>query len=99
MRHLFLLAIMLTGSFALANNFEPNVSSEIIEGSEIVTQTDGLSVQSDVFTDYQYQVTETSLSSEELRCYLMICIGDGRDQICSDWIEIPCNATIIIVVS
>gem|GEM_PF-4192071 len=29
----------------------------------------------------------------------MICIGDGHDTICSDWIEIPCNATIIVVIS
>jgi len=66
MRKVFLLAIMLTGSFAFANNFNPNVSSEINKETETVTQTDVLSVQSDV--------------------------------ICSDWIEIPCNATIVIVV-
>jgi len=40
MRNLFLLAIMLIGSFAFANNFEPNVSSEINQETETFTQTD-----------------------------------------------------------
>jgi len=75
---MFLLAIMLTGSFALANNVKPNVSSEINEESKIVTQTDVASVQNDVSSDYQYQITETPLSSEGLRCYIQICVGDGR---------------------
>jgi len=34
---MFLLAIMLTGSFALANNVQPNVSSEIKEVTETFT--------------------------------------------------------------
>jgi len=95
---MFLLAIMLTGSFALANNVQPNVSSEINEESKIVTQTDVASVQNDVSLDYQYQITETPLSSEELRCFINVCFGDGSAQICSGWIEIDCDATIIIIV-
>jgi len=99
MRKLFLLAIMLTGSFALANHVKPNVSSEINEESKIVTQTDTISfVQNDVSSDYQYQITETALSSEELRCFINVCFGDGSAQICSGWIEIDCDATIIITV-
>jgi len=100
MRHLFLLAIMLTGGFALANNFEPNVSSEIIEGTEIVTQTDVLSVQNDVSTDYQYQITETTLSPDVATCYFRVCRYDsGGTKWCTEWQEVPCNAIIIVVIS
>jgi len=89
MRKVFLLAIILTGSFAFANNFTPNVSSEINKETETVTQTDVLSVQSDVILDYQ--ITETSLSPQGIKCYISICKDDGEGGIECKHYEISCE--------
>jgi len=99
MRKLFLLAIMLTGSFALANNVKPNVSSEIIEGTQIVTQTDVASVQNDVAFDYQYRIEDSFSKNEEVvTCYTRDCIIYNGRKYCTPWEEVPCNVVIIVVV-
>jgi|GEM_PF-826380 len=102
MRYTFLLAIMLIGSFAFANNFTPNVSSEINKETETFTyQTDVLSVKSNVILDCKYQIEENSSSSEEgVRCYFRLCRYDsGGTKWCTEWEEVPCNATIIVIIS
>jgi len=99
MRKILLLAIMLTGSFALANHVQPNVSSEIIEGSEIVTQTDVASVQNGVSLDYQYQITENPSNFEDVvTCYTRDCIIYNGRKYCTGWQEIPCPIVIVIII-
>jgi len=99
MKKILLLAIMLTGSFALANNVESSVSLEIKQETEIVTQTDILSVQNDVSSDYQHQTDQFYSESEDVAtCYTRDCIIYNGRKYCTGWQEIPCPIVIVIII-